>query len=398
MRKKEFGYKLNSMDYDLLIPKILDYLTRLVSEKRADYCFHNSHHTQDVVDATQEMADNYSLNSEEKFIVVAAAYFHDTGYLFGGAKDHETRSAEIAEQFLKEEQVPALVIEKVKSCILATKMPQSPRNLLESILCDADLFHLGTLDFEERNKLMQQEAEHVKGVKIDKSSWRRRTIELMEHHAFHTDYAKEKLNQGKANNLESLLKKQRKSLNKLEDETDRLKKPERGIETMFRITSSNSQRLSDMADNKSNILLTVNSIILSIIVAVLLKALDSNPHLIIPTVLLMGTSVSTMVLAILATIPKIPKGHFSDEEVKNKSVNLLFFGNFYKTKYNEYQNAMNKAMDDKEFLYGMLTKDVYSQGVVLGRKYQLLRIAYGIFMCGLIISVLAFCIAVLISK
>ncbi|WP_156307399.1 Pycsar system effector family protein [Sphingobacterium endophyticum] len=386
------------MDYDLLIPKILDYLTKLVSEERADYCFHNSHHTQDVVDAAQEMSDHYSLNSEEKFIVVAAAYFHDTGYLSGGAKDHEIRSAEIAEQFLKEEKVHALVIEKVKSCILATKMPQSPRNLLESILCDADLFHLGTSDFEERNKLMQQEAEHVKGVKIDKSTWRRRTIELMQQHAFHTDYAQEKLNQGKANNLESLLKKQRKSLNKLEDEADKLKKPERGIETMFRITSSNSQRLSDMADNKANILLTVNSIILSIIVAVLLKALDSNPHLIIPTVLLMGTSVSTMVLAILATIPKIPKGHFSDEEVRNKSVNLLFFGNFYKTKYNEYQNAMNKAMDDKEFLYGMLTKDVYSQGVVLGRKYQLLRIAYGIFMCGLIISVLAFCIAVLISK
>jgi hypothetical protein len=187
-------------------------------------------------------------------------------------------------------------------------------------------------------------------------------------------------------------------LTKLEVETEKLKKPERGIETMFRITSANSQRLSDMADNKSNILLTVNSIILSIIVAVLLKALDSNPHLIIPTVLLMSTSVSTMVLAILATIPKIPTGYFSEEEVKNKSVNLLFFGNFYKTKFDDYQGAMNKAMDDKDFLYGMLTKDVYSQGVVLGRKYQLLRYAYGIFMCGLVLSIAAFCIAVLFSK
>ncbi|MFD1164001.1 Pycsar system effector family protein [Sphingobacterium daejeonense] len=386
------------MDYEILISEIENYLPTLVPEHTSEYCFHNGHHTLDVVTATQEMADHYSLNSEDRFIVVCAAYFHDTGYLSGGAEGHEERSAKIAENFLTAHKVSEVMIERVKSCILATKMPQTPRNLLESILCDADLFHLGTQDFEERNKLMLQEAEFSNGSKIEKSTWRNQTIQLMDQHSYHTEYAQKKLNIGKANNLEGLLKKQKKSLTKLEVETEKLKKPERGIETMFRITSANSQRLSDMADNKSNILLTVNSIILSIIVAVLLKALDSNPHLIIPTVLLMSTSVSTMVLAILATIPKIPTGYFKEEEVKNKSVNLLFFGNFYKTKFEDYQGAMNKAMDDKDFLYGMLTKDVYSQGVVLGRKYQLLRYAYGIFMCGLVLSIAAFCIAVLFSK
>jgi len=386
------------MDYEALLARIVDYITKLVTVKTDEYCFHNDHHTKDVVTAAKKMADHYSLNPEERFIVICAAHFHDVGYFFGGAKDHELRSAEIAEKFLSEHQVEKDVIEKVKSCIFATKIPQSPRNLLESILCDADLFHFGTANFEERNKLMLQEVEQSKGIKIDKSSWREKTIQLMEQHSYHTDYAKSKLDLVKAENLQTLIKKQKKNLNKKEDEVEKLKKPERGIETMFRITSGNSQRLSDMADNKSNILLTVNSIILSIIVAVLLKALDSNPHLIAPTVLLMATSVSTMVLAILATIPKIPTGYFNEEDVKNKSVNLLFFGNFYRTKFDDYQHAMNKAMDDKEFLYGMLTKDVYSQGVVLGRKYRLLRYAYGIFMIGLILSILTFCIAVLIIK
>jgi len=386
------------MDYELLIPKIVDYLRKIAFEHKAEFCFHNDEHTKYVALAGKEMADHYALDATDRFVVICAAYFHDIGYIFGGAKGHEKRSEEIAENFLKENQVPGDVIEKVKSCILATKMPQSPRTLLESIICDADLFHLGTKDFDGRNKLMQKEAEYVKGIKIDKSDWRDRTIKLMENHVYHTDYAQNKLNAGKLENLESLIRKQKKGEAKQGEDTDRLKKPERGIETMFRITSANSQRLSDMADNKSNILLTVNSIILSIIVAVLLKALDSNSHLIVPTVLLMSTSVSTMVLAILATIPKIPKGHFSPTEVQNKSVNLLFFGNFYKTKFEEYQEAMNKAMDDKEFLYGMLTKDVYSQGVVLGRKYQLLRYAYAIFMGGLILSIAAFCIAVLFAK
>lgn len=386
------------MDYESLLLKTRDHISKLTSEQRGDYCFHNALHTNDVVEATEEMATHYQLNNQDRFIVICAAYFHDIGYLFGGAMDHEARGAACAEAFLKSEGVPENIIDQVKGCIVATKMPQSPRNLLEQILCDADLFHLGGATFEERNKLMHQEAEQYNQAKIDKNDWREKTIRLMQQHQYHTDYAQHKLNEGKRINLEAQLKKQKKNQAKIEAEGDKLKKPERGIETMFRITSANSQRLSDMADNKSNILLTVNSIILSIIVAVLLKALDSNPHLIVPTVSLMACSVTTMVLAILATIPKIPNGHFTQEDVTNKTVNLLFFGNFYKTRYDEYQGAMNKAMDDKDFLYGMLTKDVYSQGVVLGRKYKLLRYAYAVFMLGLIFSVAAFCVAILIAK
>lgn len=165
---------------------------------------------------------------------------------------------------------------------------------------------------------------------------------------------------------------------------------------MFRITSSNNQRLSDMADNKANILLTVNSIILSVVIAVLFRKLDSNEHLIFPTIILTVIVVATMVMAILSTIPKIPAGKFSKQEIEDKTVNLLFFGNFYKMKLDDYNDGMQKVMIDSEFLYGMLTKDVYSQGVVLGRKYKLLRYAYGIFMFGLVISVISFVIATLL--
>ena len=386
------------MDYGSLLVKIQTHLSAQSGNNGQSYCFHNALHTRDVVKATEEMSRHYNLSDEDHFIVLTAAYFHDLGYLSGGATDHEQRSADAATQFLRDNGVSAEVIEKVEGCILSTRMPQSPRNLLEKILCDADLFHLGKATFEERNKLMLQEAEKVQGVKIDKSTWRMLTISLLEKHKYHTDYAQEHLEEGKQVNLDALKKKQKKSQAKVEATSEKSRKPERGIETMFRITSANSQRLSDMADNKSNILLTVNSIILSVIVAVLLKALDSNPHLIIPTCLLMMGSVTTMVLAILATIPKIPDGYFKPEDVEQKSVNLLFFGNFYKTKFNDYQGAMNKAMDDKDFLYGMLTKDVYSQGVVLGRKYRLLRYAYGVFMFGLVLSIAAFVVAIILSK
>jgi hypothetical protein len=81
-----------------------------------------------------------------------------------------------------------------------------------------------------------------------------------------------------------------------------------------------------------------------------------------------------------------------------KKVNLLFFGNFYRMTYDEYSDGMRKVMNDRDFLYGSLTRDVYSQGIVLGRKYGLLRKGYSIFMYGVIISVLAFIIAVVFFK
>jgi hypothetical protein len=92
----------------------------------------------------------------------------------------------------------------------------------------------------------------------------------------------------------------------------------------------------------------------------------------------------------------LPKGTFTTDDIDQKKVNLLFFGNFYKMDLESYRNGMLKVMEDRDFLYGSLIKDVYSQGIVLGRKYRLLRISYNIFMYGLIISVIAFVIATLI--
>jgi len=151
--------------------------------------------------------------------------------------------------------------------------------------------------------------------------------------------------------------------------------------------------LSDMADNKAHILITVNSIMLSLIVSLLLRRLEDHGNLIIPTFILLIVSLTCVVVSILSTRPAIPKGEFTQEDMDNKKVNLLFFGNFYKMSLPSYTDGMIKVMNDKDFLYGTLITDVYSQGVVLGRKYKLIRLAYNIFMFGLIAAVFAFVIA-----
>src|SRR5690606_35903402 len=258
--------------------------------------------------------------------------------------------------FLKDKNVDANMIDAIRGCILATKIPQSPKNILEEIVCDADLFHFGSDWFDVRNKLMRQEA-GASGFPADKEDWRKNTIKLMEEHHYHTEYGKNVLEQKKQQNIQSLKQKDASDALKEMSEIDQEKKnirPDRVIETMFRITSTNNQRLSDMADNKSNILITVNSIILSVVIALLLRKLDNNAHLVFPTAILLFTSLSTMVIAILATRPSLPNGTYSQDDLKDKKVNLLFFGNFYKMNLDSYSSGMKLLMEERDYLYSTL--------------------------------------------
>jgi predicted metal-dependent HD superfamily phosphohydrolase len=385
--------------------------------------YHNLKHTKDVVAAATQVANHYQLSDEDFFIVISAAWFHDTGY-FTDKHNHEEKSVDIANHLLKQLKVEVPVIDKVNACIMATRMPQKPTNLLEEILCDADLFHLGTDDFREKSKLMRKEIEAIKHSEFDKETWRTTNIELLQTHNYFTDYCRLLLNDQKQKNLEKLKDKQADVKEKTEgnevsevnqvdvglvkadhpdqDDQDKHEKkhksdrPERGIETMFRISSTNHQRLSDMADNKAHIMITVNSIILSAIISLVLRKLDEHSNLFIPTFMLLTVSLLTMIFSILATRPSIPPGVFTPDDIEKKTVNLLFFGNFYRMSLDAYSDGMLKMMDDKDFLYGSLIRDNYSQGVVLGKKYRLLRVSYNIFMFGLILSVMAFLISSLI--
>lgn len=378
------------------------------------FYYHNIEHTKRVVHQAGRIADHYQLSDEDHFIIIAAAWFHDLGY-FIDKSNHEEKSAVLAAEHLRNLRVDEAIIEQVKGCILATKMPQHAVGLLQEIVCDADLYHLGTDLFADTSKLLRKEIEAVKNISIDKNEWRKKNIEMLTSHRYYTDFVRLEVKDQYEKNLQKLLNKQAEETSALIQETkneqpsiiqppaqqekkSKADKPERGIETMFRITSGNNQRLSDMADNKAQILITVNSIILSAIISLVLRKLEESSFLTIPTFMLLTISLASMIFAILATRPSIPSGIFTQEDIDTKRVNLLFFGNFYKMHLEEYSAGMQKVMDDKDFLYGTLIRDVYSQGVVLGRKYHLLRLAYNVFMFGLIVAVLAFIIASIINN
>lgn len=395
------------MEHQIVLAQVESHVKELFSKKgNANLIYHNLSHTEHVVKHAVAIALNYNLSDDDALVIQTAAWFHDVGYLLG-QDNHELIGAALAADFLRENQVSPEIIQSVQECIMATRMPQKPETLLQKILCDADLYHLGSDTFQDRNKLMRQEAQLVSGKKIKKEKWRLKTIELLESHNFHTEYCRTLLEEKKQQNLfilrgqahsgsEAALVNKERVQQDMPLEVKKKDRPDRGIETMFRISSNNHQRLSDMADNKAHIMISTNSIILSVVLSILLRKLENNTHLIIPTIMLLGVCLITIVFSILATRPTVPSGKFSDGDIEKKQVNLLFFGNFYRMSLLEYQKGMNALMEDRDFLYGSLIRDVYSQGVVLGRKYKLMRVAYNVFMFGIVASVLAFVAAVIL--
>ena len=162
---------------------------------------------------------------------------------------------------------------------------------------------------------------------------------------------------------------------------------------MFRNIMRTHVEFSAMADSKANIIISVNTIMISIIVGFLLRFLNDNPNFIGPTIILTLTNLITLVYAILVTRPKVTAGVFTKEDIHNKKSNLLFFGNFYNMKLEDFSWGMKSLMEDQEYLYDSMIKDFYNLGQVLGVKYKHLRMCYTIFMYGLIISVVSFGIA-----
>ena len=369
------------------------------------YLYHNLTHTQRVVKSIKELIENLKIEKEDSENLKIAAWFHDTGFI-NGAKNHEQKSVEIASGFLKKHKISEERIENISKLILATKMGTKPKNDLEKVIMDADCAHLASKNFFDYTFLLRKEWELTEVKSVSDLEWIDENIDFFtQQHRFKTDYALKNWTKTKQKNLSKLIKSQIKIKDDIlkfnqKQESLELKKekgisPERGVETMFRIALKNHMTLSNIADTKANILLSVNAIIVSLALSNLIPKLDnpSNSYLIVPTVLFIIFTVASIILSILATRPNVTQGKFTKKDVADKKVNLLFFGNFHQMKLNDFEWGITEMMQDRDYLYGSLTKDLYFLGLVLSKKYKILRITYTVFMIGIIVSVLAFAIA-----
>lgn len=387
--------------------KIENYIFNLFKDNLSlDYTYHNFMHTAKVVEAIKVLVLNENISEEKVEKLLIAGWFHDTGYT-KSIKNHEHESIEIASDYLKKINFSEDYISDIKKLILATEITYTPENIEECIIRDADNYHLAQKDYFKISELLRDEISKTCQKFFSDYEWNleNRNYFLNMHHYF-TDSAKKLWLKGKEDNLVTI-QNNIKEINLIGEipnkfelkkkKSDKIQQPNRGVDTLFRVTLSNHTRLSDIADSKANILLSVNAIIISIALSTLVPKLGNpqNHHLVIPATVMLLSSVISIVFAIMATKPNVTYNKFNDDDIKNRKVNLLFFGNFYQMGLDAYEDAMKELMEDKDYLYNSLTRDLYYLGKVLERKYRILSITYTIFMIGTILSVLTFAVALL---
>ncbi|MEM9824213.1 MAG: Pycsar system effector family protein [Bacteroidota bacterium] len=408
-----------------LLLEVEAHVTNFITEQVPKaYSYHNVQHTENVVEAVIEIGQILELTEQEMEILQLAAWFHDTGYDKGPA-NHEERSAKYLRAFLEPRDYSEAVLQQIEACILATKVPQNPQNNLEAIICDADLNHLGKYNYWDRCGRLRQELAQTKHLNMSDLEWLNFELDFMNGHEYKTAIAQALYNKQKTKHIRQLIKQKKRlipnevltvdevaqfdKLNKGKKKQKKKKKKSkandgeavdlkeinlgRGVETMYRTTYRTHVNLSSIADNKANIMLSINAIIVSITLSTLVPGFSSNPKLILPTGVLLFVCLLAIVFATLSTRPKITEGKFTREDIQNKRSNLLFFGNFYNMSLDDFHWGMMEMIKDEDFLYSSMTRDLYFLGIVLAKKYRYLRICYGVFMYGLIIAVLAFAIA-----
>ncbi len=368
---------------------VADLFKKKLSNK---YVYHNFNHTCETVEACLQAVEFYELNEKDHLLLLLAAWFHDTGYV-NTYMNHEDASKDYAQKFMQEKNFDAADINLVKDLIESTRHGAKPENLLQEILHDADHINVGKKRFFRKAELLRIEWEIFLDKHFTNKEWALEQEKYIISTNFYTEFFRREYGSRREKNIE----KQRGALIKTKKKKEKDEAPKRGTETMYRSTYRTHINLSSIADSKANMIISINTIILSIIITVVgssftltEQAFVENVRYTVPICVLLLGSLLSVIYAILSARPNVTEKEVDIEKIRNKKSSVLFFGNFSNMKLQDFIKNMQELMDSKELLYDNMTIDLYYLGLVLTRKYKLLRISYNIFMAGLVLAVVAF--------
>lgn len=390
------------------------------------YIYHNYRHTEEVADAARKIAGKMNLSDEDTEIVTLAAWFHDTGFI-ERSQNHEDVSIEIAQKFLADHNYSREKTEKITGCINATRFPNSPENMLEEIIADADLFHLGTKEYNGRTDLLRIEWEKAANKKYTDLEWLKINTDFLASHKYYTRYAKKTLDDSKAETLVKLQKEYRKKVNK--EERSVLKRQEILNErklmkdkitdsvrsgTSVNINSVNpdnrdiflrdiiskSIQSGGFADRKAVSMLSICSVlfIISGFLSVFITRYDTDSMLLIPMVILLMTSIVCIFFSALTAFPVNNKLNDPGNETGDKIFNLFRDDTFSGNGHSEFEKKIKDTINsDPDFTEKNYTAEYFYLRKDIIRKNRYLRLCYTVFLYGLTAAVIAYAIAIKLS-
>ncbi len=378
-----------------LIHEASDYVMNLLQTKLPqEFHYHNLAHTADVVEGCEVLSAEAGLDPADYEMLMLAAWFHDSGYT-RTRENHERVSAEIAEAWLKGRNYPPEKIKVIRDLIASTKKDAPTPTYLSELLHDADLSHMGRKRFFERGEMLRTEQQLLTGRKINDVDWEKLQHDFLLKNDFITLEGQHIYGSRKAKNIV----KQRENIDKAIKLATRKKTGKefgRGIDTLYRTNYRNHINFSSIADGKANMMISINTILISVIVtfsgaSLSLEsfAIERYRYIVPILIMLIGASVS-VIFAVLSARPKVTTRQIDMADVDANKVSLLYFGNFQAVSRKTFVDYLNQLKEDQQRLYDNMSLDLYNLGSVLTKKYRLLTISYNVFMIGLSLSVLAF--------
>ncbi|VXC35525.1 Pycsar system effector family protein [Maribacter litoralis] len=382
---------------EILVKKTEKYIKNLLAEQmNKNFLFHTQGYAKKTIGKAEKILEDSEVSKNDRNEILIATCFIHAGYAVD-YNNHVEESVQLASNYLRDNNVDKDKIDKVLDLIRSAWNNKEPKSVSEKIVKDVRTWFYASEDFEEMLQLLRLELENFDKSVPDMDTWRLDYVEeLRVKHRFYTEYAKENWQEEKEDNILSLISRLQKAEKterkevlkaKLKDES-----PQRAIQSLYRIELRNHIKLSDIADTKANILLSVNAIIISLLLANLLPKLDtpSNSYLIYPTVIFVLFSIASMIMSVLATRPKVDNEDVVENEINKKDTNYLFFGNFHTMNVKDFKSKIRDIIKSQDTIYDSLSMDLYYLGKVLQEKYRLLRWTYTIFIIGIILSVVAF--------
>ncbi len=366
--------------------------------------YHSYDHTKDVVEAADRIALFSNFTAEDHETLLLAAWWHDIGMLScdDNPIGHEEVSAEAAMDFLQQQGYPEHRMELVRSLIMATDIRYKPQTELEKAMRDADLSGLGRPDYRSRLKKLRKEWDNQGRLHVaDRIQWLEENIAFFDSHTYLTPAAERLYGNQKLRNKDILEERLAKRIKKKKKKEKKKKKKssktaiqsEKSAQMMLKTTLRNNIDLTSIADGKANIMLSINAAILTLGMPILAAYIPQFHYLVVPGAFLLVTCILAITYATLATRPVKTSGTTDMATLDTGKTNLFFFGNYYNMELKKYKEGLREVLASQEVLDESVMNDLYWLGVALGEKFNRLRICYGIFLVGMVLSAVSFVVA-----
>lgn len=366
--------------------------------------FRTYRQTVEIAKAVNSLAQANGFAEAEWEKAELAAWFVNVGYLFD-YQDPMPKSIELAEKFFAAHHFAAEKKSGILDALKSLFSDQTPKTIEGQLLSDAMRSVQFGGQYPENSPLMRLEQELLLNRQFTKDEWAQFQMQQLLNVRFFTSHAKMIYEPVVANHLlalkEQLEKRKQKNAVPAEETDKKFQSLKQrlspGAQTFFRTNYRTHINLSAIADNKANIMISVNAILISVVISVVSyrNMTETNPAVLVPVVIFLVMGLASLIFAVLAARPKVTSVINESTPLEEAKQNLVFFGNFVNLKLERYEELMDEMFQDSDLLYGNLTRDLYYLGKVLDKKYRYLTVSYNIFMVGFAATVLTFMIALL---